>query len=117
MCGDIMIDKEKVKELYIKGYGYTSIATILNAKPETVRKCIQRNFKDFKTAHELSRLRDKEIDRVTRRECNQYMSNRNFILHNRSIYKANKNGDLVLNKDVAGAITFDTPKRLSHTIY
>lgn len=109
-----MLDKEKVKELYLEGYGASQISNILNCKPETVRKCIERNFKQFKSSHLATKIRNKEIDRVTRHESKQYMCDATFIKKNRSIYKTNKDGDLVFDKDVAPVITFDTPKRFKN---
>ncbi len=105
-----MLDKEKVKELYLAGYGSSQISNILNCKPETVRKCIERNFKQFKSSHLSTKIRNKEIDRVTRHESKQYMSDATFIKKNRTIYKTNNNGDLIIDKNVAPCITFDTPR-------
>ncbi len=105
-----MLDKIRVKEYYLKGYSYNKIASILKEKPETVKKCIQRNLKEFRKSHTAEKIRKKEVDRITRQESKKYMSDKDFIKRNRSIYKTKKNGDIVLNKDVV--VTFDTPKRL-----
>ncbi len=108
-----MLDKIKVKEYYLKGYSYNRIANILKQNPETVRKCIQRNLKDFKKSHTAEKIRKKEVNRITRQESKNYMSDKDFIIRNRSIYKTNKkNGDIVLNKDVT--VSFDTPRRLTN---
>ena len=84
-----MLDKEKVKELYIKGYSIVNIALILNYNSEAVRQCIHRNFKEFKNSNLANKLRNKEIDRITKFEANQYMSNTTFIKKNGSIYTTN----------------------------
>ncbi|WP_061342938.1 hypothetical protein [Clostridium botulinum] len=105
-----MLDKIRVKEYYLKGYSYNKIASILKEKPETIKKCIQRNLKEFRKSHTAEKIRKKEVDRITRQESKKYMSDKDFIKRNRSIYKTKKNGDIVLNKDVV--VTFDTPKRL-----
>ncbi|MBN1050285.1 DNA-binding response regulator [Clostridium botulinum] len=107
-----MLDKIKVKENYLKGYSYNKIANILKEKPETVKKCIQRNLKEFRKSHAAEKIRRKEVDRITRQESKKYMSDKDFIKRNRSIYKTKKNGDIILNKDVV--VTFDTPKRLTN---
>lgn len=107
------MDKNKVKELYLKGYKAKNIAKILKCKPERVRQCIHRNLKEFKTAHEIEKMRNKEIDRVTRSEAKQWISDKSFILKNRSIYKTDSKGNIVLNKDVAPVVSFDTPRRLN----
>lgn len=109
-----MLDKEKVKELYLKGYGAYQISNILNCKPETVRKCIERNLKHFRSSHLAIKIRNKEIDRITRYESKQYMSDATFVKKNRSIYKTNDDGDLVVDISLAPVITFDTPKRLGN---
>lgn len=109
-----MLDKEKVKELYLEGYGPSQISNILNCKPETVRKCIERNFKHFKSSHLATKIRNKEIDRVTRHESKQYMSDATFIEKNRSIYKTNSDGDIVIDVNVAPVVSFDTPKRFKN---
>lgn len=111
-----MLDKEKVKELYLEGYGPSQISNILNCKPETVRKCIERNFKQFKSSHLATQIRNKEIDRITRHESKQYMSDATFIKKNRSIYKTNNDGDLIIDINVAPVITFDTPITFKNVI-
>ncbi|NRT90108.1 DNA-binding response regulator [Clostridium beijerinckii] len=106
-----MLDKERVKELYLKGYAAYQISNVLNCKPEKVRKCIERNLKHFRSSHLANKIRNKEIDRITRYESKQFMSDATFIKKNRSIYKTNDDGDLVVDISVAPIITFDTPKR------
>lgn len=109
-----MLDKEKVKELYLEGYGPSQIANILNCKPETVRKCIERNFKQYKSSHLATKIRNREIDRITKMESKQYMSNAAFIEKNRSIYKTNSDGDIVIDANVAPVVSFDTPRRFKN---
>lgn len=109
-----MLDKEKVKELYLEGYGPSQISNILNCKPETVRKCIERNFKQFKSSHLATKIRNKEIDKITRHESKQYMSDAAFIEKNRSIYKTNSDGDIVIDVSVAPVVSFDTPKKFKN---
>lgn len=107
-----MLDIEKVKEKYLEGYNSSQIARTLKCKPSTVRQCIHRNLKEFRKSNEAEKIRKKEVDRITRQESKNYISDKDFVKRNRSIYKTNKNGDIVLNKDVASIVTFDTPKRL-----
>lgn len=109
-----MLDKQKVKELYLEGKNYYSIANILKANPETVRKCIYRNLREFRSSHEAEKIRRKEVDRITRFESKQYISDKSFIMKNRSIYKTNLEGDIILNRRVAPIISFDTPRRLTN---
>ena len=105
------LDKEKIERVYLKGYNYIEIAKVFNWKSESVRKCIQRNFKELKSQHELERDRRKAIDRALKREVNGFMTSRNFVKTNPSIYTQNSKGDLVLKKGTV-CYTNDTPKVL-----
>lgn len=106
-----MLDKEKVKEMYLKGYSTTDIAKSLNASKHAVQKCIQRNMRLLKKKHDIAKAFNEEVKKVTRREARQHMSDKEFIRRNKSIYKTNENGDIVLNKAISGAVSFDTPRR------
>lgn len=113
ILGGLMLDKDRVKELYLQGYNAVEIAHRIKAKTEAVRKCIQRNFNTFdKEKHEEALRIRREVIRATNKESTKYISDRSFILKNRSIYKTLPNGDIVLNKDVSGPVTWDTPRRL-----
>ncbi|HBJ1646319.1 UNVERIFIED_ORG: helix-turn-helix domain containing protein [Clostridium botulinum] len=109
-----MLDKIKVKEYYLKGYSYNKIASILKQKPETVKKCIQRNLKKFKISHEANKIRNKEVKKVLNFENKKFMSDRDFVRRNRSIYKTKSNGDIVIDKKIQVAIPWDVPKRLNN---
>lgn len=109
-----MLDKQKVKELYLEGKNYYSIANILKANPETVRKCIYRNLREFRISHEAEKIRQKEINRITRYESKSYMSDITFIKKNRSAYKTDSEGNIILDKSVVPVVTFDTPMRLAN---
>lgn len=106
-----MLDKEKVKEMYLKGYSAPDIAKSLNASKHAVQKCIQRNMRLLKKSHDAAKAFNKEVEKVTRREARQHMSDKEFIRRNKSIYKTNENGDIVLNKAISGIVSFDTPRR------
>ncbi len=107
-----MLDKNKVKELYLQGKNAVYISLELVCSVDSVRKCIQRNLNDFKNAHLIAKERDKEILRITAREAKQYMSDKDFVKRNPSIYKILENGDKVLNREVSGTVSFDTPRSL-----
>ena len=47
----ILLDKEKVKKLYLLGYTIKEISKIVAAKETTVKVCINRNFKAFRKEH------------------------------------------------------------------
>lgn len=106
------LDKEQVKKLYVEGFTDSQIAKKLNSKKETVKKCIQRNFGYLKYIHKLALTRKKEVIKAVNYQANRYMGDSTFVKKNRSIYKTNLNGDIVLNKKVAPIVTWDTPKRL-----
>lgn len=101
-----------VKSFYLQGYNAVEIAKKVCSNTETVRKCIQRNFGNLKLKHEIAVIQRKEELKATNYESNRYISDRAFILKNRSIYKTLPNGDIVINREVAPIITWDTPRRL-----
>lgn len=105
------LDKEKIERLYSNGYNYSEIARIFSWKPESVRKCIQRNFKELKNIHEVNRERRSFIEKAFRLEVNGFMSGKNCVKANLSQYKNNSKGDLVLTKSDA-CYTEDTPRIL-----
>ncbi|WP_186430895.1 DNA-binding response regulator [Clostridium sp. BSD9I1] len=108
----IILDKEHVKKLYLDGLTATEIARKLNSNKETVKKCIQRNFNDLKDRHERAIIQRRDVLKAINYESNKYMGDSTFIKKNRSIYKTNPNGDIVINKEVAPVVTWDTPRRL-----
>ncbi len=110
--GYLVLDREKVKKLYLQGYKNEEIAKMLSSKTDTIKKCIQRNFNDLKLEHKIAVVQRKETLRALRHESNRYMGERSFILKNRTIYKTLPNGDIVVNRKVSGTITSDTPTRL-----
>lgn len=107
-----MLDKEIIKSLYLKGYTAVQIAKKTGYKTEAVRKTIQRNFGNIKGKHKAALFQKKDAVKAVNYEANRYISDRAFILKNRTAYKTLPNGDIVLNRDVAPTTTFDTPKRL-----
>lgn len=107
-----LLDKDLVRSFYLKGYNAVEIAKKVSSNTETVRKCIQRNFGNLKLKHEIAVLQRKEELKATNYEANRYMSDKSFVLKNRSIYKTLPNGDIVINKEVAPVVTWDTPRRL-----
>ena len=108
------LNKEKVKELYLDGLKAPEIAKMLAVEKETVKKCIQRNFNHLKHKHDIAVIQRREVIKATNYEANKYMGDSTFIKTNRSIYKTKSNGDIVINKEVAPVVTWDTPKRLSN---
>lgn len=109
-----ILDKEKVKDLYLDGFTDSEIAKKLNSKKDTVKKCIQRNFCNLRREHQSSVVRRREVIKAVNYEANRYIGDRSFVIHNRSIYKTNPKGDIVVNKEVAPVITWDTPRRLTN---
>jgi ATP-dependent transcriptional regulator len=107
-----IIDKEQVRELYLEGLTDSEIAKKLNVNKETVKKCIQRNFSNLKHEHHIAAVQRREVIKATNYDAKKYMGDSTFIKKNRSIYKTNFNGDIVIDKEVAPTTTWDTPKRL-----
>ena len=111
-----MLDKKKIRKLYLDGYNARQIANILNNKTDTVRKCIQRNFEDLKDIHKRAVITRKEALKAINYESKRYMSDEAFVLKNRSIYETLDNGDIVLKKEARKIVTNDTPRRLKNKL-
>jgi hypothetical protein len=106
------IDKEKVKELYLeKGFNIHEIAIKMQAKEDTVKKCIQRNFKQYKLQHKRVRCKIKEIEKSINYEATKCMSDSTFIKKNPSIYKTTENGNIIVNAPEE-TLTWDVPRKL-----
>ncbi len=106
------IDKELVKELYLdKGFNASEIASKLKLKEDSVKKCIQRNFEQYKLQHKRVRFKKKEIEKAINHEAMKYMSDSAFVKKNPSIYMTKQNGDIVVNAP-EGILPWDVPRRL-----
>ena len=114
--GGSFMNKELVKQLYVNGLNAAEIAKELKVNKYAVQKCIQRNFKDFNNLHvknrKLLKYHEKQVMKATNYESKKYMSDKTFILKNRSIYKTNPNGDIVQRKDTDFEIPWDVPRKL-----
>lgn len=108
------LDKKKAEELFNQGYRAFEIAMMLNCKADTVRQFIHRHMRECRKAHLAEKFRRKEIDRITRREAKQYMSDKSFIEKNRSIYETDIDGNIVLKQEAKEIVSFDTPRRLTN---
>ncbi|APM41323.1 helix-turn-helix domain containing protein [Clostridium kluyveri] len=109
-----VLNKEEVKILYLDGLTAPEIARKLNVKKDTVEKCIQRNFSNLKYKHRVALTCRREVVKAVNYEANKYISDSAFVEKNRSIYKTNPDGDIVINKEVAPVVTWDTPRRLAN---
>lgn len=104
------LNKDEVKKLYIDGLNSKEIAEKLGTTHESVRKCINRNFKELKIAHEKAKQERKDIARIAKQEVKKYMPDSTYIKKNRSIYETNKEtGDIELRKDLSFEIPYDVP--------
>lgn len=103
---------KEVEKLYLLGLNAAEIAKLLNSKKDTIKKCIQRNFKELKHKHEIAVVQRREAIKAVNYEAKKYISDSAFIKKNRSIYKTKADGDIVLNKEVAPVVSWDTPRRL-----
>ncbi|MFT8352769.1 DNA-binding response regulator [Clostridium saccharoperbutylacetonicum] len=106
------IDKEKVKELYLeKGCNIHEIATKMQVKEDSVKKCIERNFKQYKLQHKRIRFKKKEIEKSINYEATKCMSDSIFIKRNPSIYRTTENGDIIVNAPEE-TLAWDVPREL-----
>lgn len=109
----IHLDKEKIKELYLSGYTTKEISEIISAKEATVRKCINRNFKFLREKHFYAKAVRREALKALNYEAKKNIGDKAFVENNMSIYTMKETGDIIINKNVAPLVTYDTPKRLS----
>ena len=114
--GVSVMNKELVKQLYVNGLNAAEIAKELKVNKYAVQKCIQRNFKDLNNLHvenrKMLKYHEKQVMKAVNYESKKYMSDKTFILKNRSIYKTNPNGDIVQRKDTDFVIPWDVPRKL-----
>lgn len=107
-----MVDKNKIKKMYLDGYNASQIAKAVYSTKAAVQKYIQRNLSNYKTEHINAVFNRKQALKAVNYEANKFISDRSFILKNRSIYRTASDGDIILNKSIAGVVTWDTPRRL-----
>lgn len=69
----ILLDKEKVKKLYLLGYTIKEISKIVAAKETTVKVCINRNFKAFRKEHFYANKARKEALKAINYEAKKDM--------------------------------------------
>ena len=107
-----MVDRNKIEKMYREGYNASQIAKSIGSTKVAIQKYIQRNFSHLKNIHEEAVVVRKGAMKALNYESNRFISDRSFILKNRSIYKTKENGDIVLNRAVAPVVTYDTPRAL-----
>lgn len=107
-----MVDRNKIRKMYLEGYNASQIAKAVGSRKAAVQKYIQRNFGELKEKHTEAVTVRKGAMKTLNYESNRYMSDRNFILKNRSAYITKVNGDIVLNREVTPLVTYDTPQIL-----
>lgn len=105
-----------IKKLYLEGYNSAEISRIINTSENkkttkaAVQKYIQRNLKEFKEKHDIAVIERRETLRAINYESKKFMTDKTFILKNRSIYETKENGDIVIKNGVNA--TWDTPRKL-----
>lgn len=107
-------NKIKIEKWYSNGVTIKDIAKRLNGeyKLDTIKSYIRRNLKHLREKHIAECRYNYETLTRTKRECVNAISDRSFVKYNKSIYKINRSGNLVVNRKVAPVITFDTPRGL-----
>ncbi|CUQ30614.1 hypothetical protein [Clostridium baratii] len=96
-----MLNKSKVKDLYLKGYNATEIAAIYEATKCAVQKCIQRNTNDSDLKiHKKNRMYMKSAERVIDRTNKRSISDNQLLKWNRQSFTTEKEtGDINYNED------------------
>lgn len=106
----MMLDKTSVKDLYVRGYTATEIARILSSSKKTVEKCIERNFKEFKSEHIIKLYERRDCKKAIERTNNQFIGNAQLVKWNRHSYITNESGTLTFDKS-RGQAPGDLPIR------
>ena len=109
-----MLNKEKVKELYLLGYNSKEIAKKMGVKQETTKKCIQRNFKECAMEHKKKRLERQDCIRAINSTNNKYIGTEQLIKWNCQSYKY-VNDVLIFDRS-RGEIPGDMPSRVKREI-
>lgn len=94
-----MLDKVKVKELYMRGLNAKEIAIKLNAKSDTVQRCINRNFSKYKLIHTENRANYKSIVGSINYMNRKFISDSSLLKWNRQSYNYNEKYDLVFDEN------------------
>lgn len=97
-----MLNKVQVKELYIKGFNAKEIAVKLDAKSDTVQRCINRNFSKHKLIHLQNRANYKSIISSINYQNKKHMSDSSLLRWNRQSYNYNEKYDLVFDEKTRG---------------
>gem|GEM_PF-2563988 len=109
-----IVDKELVKYLYIEeGLIPSEIAGRLDLKIDTVKKCIERNLKNYLLQHKRTRYKKKEVEKAINYEAISCMGDSAFIKKNPSIYKTISNGDIIVNVPEE-TLPWDVPRMLKN---
>ncbi|WP_194189641.1 hypothetical protein [Clostridium chrysemydis] len=117
--------RDRIKDLYIRGYNSKQISEIINyenrdnlefkkTNREAVKKYVYKYFKEYKDIHLKNAVSKKEALKAVNYESKRYLSDKSFILKNRSAYYTKLNGDIVLKDEMKDFSTIDMPKILKN---
>lgn len=108
--------RHQIQDLYLKGFNAVEICSALSLEGQKeidrVRKYIQRNFKEFKKAHEFKVKQRKDVLKVLDYENKRFMSDKCVVKKNPSAYRNDSRGDLVRIKEEDFVFPQDMPKKL-----
>lgn len=112
----------KIMELYNEGHTYKEISEITNLSESLVKKKVNNwinkmplNSQELvRKNHKLNSIDKKRIEKTMKYESKRTMSDKEFIIKNRSIYNTSITGNILLKSDLEFGITWDTPKKLKN---
>lgn len=103
--------KEKIKELYLKGYNAKEIAKMLQKSHGYIRNLISTNLRECSKDHRKARDLNKSIINAINSMNNSYISDASLLRQNRQSYKYDKNFNLVFDEESRSTRPHDVPKK------
>lgn len=97
-----MKKKDRIKELYINGYNSKEISNITGFTQDSIKKCISRNFQEYKFIHRENR----QIKKDSLKAINKM---------NRQSFNYDKNYNLIFDEE-RGKRPNDLPKKIKRVV-
>lgn len=107
----LVIDWDKINNLYIQGMTISQLSDEFNIKKKTISNKLR---KDYPESRELNKQMKRQLKMLEKKECKKYMGDLDVIKRNRSIFSTNKKGNIYLNTD--SSIPIDLPRELKNDL-
>lgn len=111
-----MKKKDRIKELYINGYNSKEISNITGFTQDSIKKCISRNFQEYKFIHRENRQIKKDSLKAINKMNRQYMDDSSLLKMNRQSFNYDKNYNLIFDEE-RGKRPNDLPKKIKRVVW